>query len=445
MEFRPIGTSGVQASKLALGAMSLGSLGTQDREECTRIVQRAVEAGINVIDTADIYSDGESEVIVGRALGRRRDQVLVASKCFWPMSDRDPNARGGSRRWILRACEDTLARLGTDYLDIYYLHKPDPATDLDESLGAMSDLVHQGKVRMVGLSTFPADYIVEVAGTAARRAHVMPKVEQPPYSILNRHIERNFLPACDRHGLGVMVWGPLNSGYLTGKYTRGAAPPAASRFSRWPTPRGAFDTSRPEVVRKLEIVDALSGLSAEAGVPLTHLALGIRRGAPGCDIGDHRSSHSSTARTAAPRRGSPARRRPPRSDRRARGSRNGHRSGRGRRLDPAVARTGDRSPSSPEMTRLVARGPGRDQFVEEAIRRGGGLPRASATGARWLNLPGRNQRAFASSHAERAQAADELLSDQSRHAWTAAMLILTVRSAASLWSISPLSTATEAW
>jgi aryl-alcohol dehydrogenase-like predicted oxidoreductase len=256
-----------------LGAMSLGAFGTQDRNECAKIVQRAVEAGINVIDTADIYSDGESEVIVGSALGRRRDEILVASKCFWPMSDRDPNARGGSRRWILAACEDTLARLGSDYLDIYYLHKPDPATDLDESLGAMSDLVHQGKVRMVGLSTFPADYIVEAAWKAARRSHVMPKVEQPPYSILNRHIERNVLPACDRHGLGVMVWGPLNSGYLTGKYSRDAPPPAGSRFTRRATPRRAFDTSRPEVIRKLEIVEALRELAAEAGMPLTHLAL----------------------------------------------------------------------------------------------------------------------------------------------------------------------------
>jgi aryl-alcohol dehydrogenase-like predicted oxidoreductase len=273
MECRPIGSSGVQASALALGAMSLGAFGTQDWAECSKIVRRAVDAGINVIDTADIYSDGASEVIVGAALGRHRDEVLLASKCFWPMSDRDPNARGGSRRWILRACDDTLARLGTDYLDIYYLHKPDPATDLDESLGAMSDLVHQGKVRMVGLSTFPPDFIVEVAWTAARRGHVMPKVEQPSYSIVNRHIERDFLPACERHGLGVMVWGPLNGGFLTGKYTQVTEPPADSRFARFRTLRRAFDLARPEVVRKLEIVDALSGLAAEAGVPLTHLAL----------------------------------------------------------------------------------------------------------------------------------------------------------------------------
>jgi aryl-alcohol dehydrogenase-like predicted oxidoreductase len=273
MEFRPLGTSGVLASRFALGAMSLGSLGTADVEECTGIVRRAVDAGVNVIDTADIYSNGESELIVGRALGRRRDEVLVASKCFWPMSERDPNQRGGSRRWILRACEESLARLDMDYLDIYYLHKPDPATDLDESLGAMSDLVHQGKVRMVGISTFPADHIVEVSWASARRGHVMPKVEQPPYSILNRHIEREFLPTCDRYGLGVMVWGPLNSGFLTGKYQRDETPPPHSRSTRSPTPRAAFDRSRPEVVRKLEIVDRLGHLASEAGVPLTHLAL----------------------------------------------------------------------------------------------------------------------------------------------------------------------------
>jgi aryl-alcohol dehydrogenase-like predicted oxidoreductase len=273
MEFRPIGSSGVQASKFALGAMSFGSRGNPDLQECVRIIRRAVDAGINVIDTADIYSLGESELIVGKALRPRRESILVASKCYWPMRDGDPNSRGGSRHWVLKACEASLARLGTDYLDIYYLHKPDPATDLDESLGAMSDLVHQGKVRMVGVSTFPPDHLVEAAWVAQRRGHVMPRVEQPPYSILNRRVERDVLETCRRYGMGVMVWGPLNHGFLTGKYRARQGWPADARSERWQGLRSTFDVSRPEVIRKLEIVDQLCLLADEVGVPVAHLSL----------------------------------------------------------------------------------------------------------------------------------------------------------------------------
>jgi len=269
VEQRPLGATGVKVSALALGAMSFGSLGNTDHGDCVRIVHRALDAGVNVVDTADVYSQGESEEIVGRALAGRRDDVVLASKCFWPMGT-DPNRRGSSRRWIVRACEDSLRRLGTDHLDVYYLHKPDTDTDVEESLSAMNDLVHQGKVRSVGISTFPADLLVEAQWAATRRGLERPRVEQPPYSVLARHIERDLLPACTRHGMGVMVWGPLNSGWLTGKY-RDAAP-AGSRALRW-TGRPWFDDARPEVARKREVVEALAQLAEDAGLPLAHLAL----------------------------------------------------------------------------------------------------------------------------------------------------------------------------
>lgn len=272
MELRPLGRTGVHVSSLALGAMSFGSLGNPDHDDCVRIVRRALDAGITTVDTADVYSQGESEVIVGKALAGRRDDVVLASKCFWPMGD-DPNRRGSSRRWIVRACEESLRRLGTDHLDVYYLHKRDLDTDVDESLGAMSDLVHQGKVRTVGISTFPADLLVEAQWAAERGRHQRPRVEQPPYSVLARHVERDLLPACRRHGMGVMVWGPLNSGWLTGKYRRGAGLPAGSRGERWAARSAAFDDERPEVAHKHRVVAELAALADEAGLPLAHLAL----------------------------------------------------------------------------------------------------------------------------------------------------------------------------
>lgn len=267
-----MGRTGVHVSALSLGAMSFGSLGNTDHDDCVRIVHRALEAGINSVDTADVYSQGESEVIVGKALAGRRDEVVLASKCFWPMGD-DPNRRGSSRRWITQACEESLRRIGTDHLDVYYLHKPDLDTDIDESLGAMSDLVQQGKVRAVGISTFPPDLLVEAQWTAERSGHVRPRVEQPPYSVLARHVERDLLPACNRYGMGVMVWGPLNSGWLTGKYRAGAAAPAGSRGERWSARSAGFDAARPEVVHKHRVVEELAVLADESGLSLAHLAL----------------------------------------------------------------------------------------------------------------------------------------------------------------------------
>jgi aryl-alcohol dehydrogenase-like predicted oxidoreductase len=271
MEYRVMGDTGVRVSTFALGAMSFGRLGNTDVDDCVRIVHAALDAGVNLVDTADIYSAGESEEIVGRALAGRRDDVVLVTKCFWPMGG-DPNERGLSRRWIVRACENSLRRLGTDHVDVYYLHKPDPDTAIDETLAAMSDLVHQGKVRTIGMSTFPADVIVEAHWVAERRGRERPLVEQPPYSIFARHIERDVLPACQRLGMGVLVWGPLNSGWLTGKYGRGPAEIGA-RSTRWPALSSAFDPARPEVQAKLDALDGLRDLAVDAGCPLAHLAL----------------------------------------------------------------------------------------------------------------------------------------------------------------------------
>lgn len=262
MHYRPLGMTGIRVSNFALGTMAFGQLGTESDDACVRVIHRALGAGINLIDTADYYSRGGSEQIVGRAIRGRRDQVVLSTKCFWPMSD-DPNDRGLSRRWITLACQNSLRRLGTDWIDVFYMHKPDPNTDIDESLGAMSDLVRQGKVRAVGLSTFPVEQIVEAQWAAERGGHVRPRLEPPPYSIFTRHIERDVLPVCERYGMGVLVWGPLNGGRLTGKYARGADRHAEWRSQRWDQSTGAqFDETRPAVVRKLDAVELLSGVAA---------------------------------------------------------------------------------------------------------------------------------------------------------------------------------------
>ena len=271
MEHNPLGRTGILVSRFALGAMSFGALGNRDHDDCARMVHAALDAGVNVVDTADVYSGGESEVIVGKALAGRRDDVVLSSKCFWPMGT-DPNHRGGSRRWIVQAVEASLQRLGTDRLDIYYLHKPDPGTDLEESLGALSDLVHQGKVLAVGISTFPGSWITEAQWVASRAGFVRPRVEQPPYSIFSRSGERDVLPACERFGMGSLVWGPLDSGWLTGKY-RSSTAPDGSRAARWERTSIQFDASRAPVQRKLELVEVLTGIADDAGCTLAQLAL----------------------------------------------------------------------------------------------------------------------------------------------------------------------------
>lgn len=282
MQYRALGRTGITVSSFTLGTMSFGALGNRDHDACVQIVHRALDSGINCVDTADVYSQGEAETICAKALAGRRDDVLLSTKCYWPMdapgsrrgpaSNVDPNRKGLSRRWIIQACEESLRRLETDWIDIYHLHKPDIGTDIDETLGAMDDLVRSGKVRTVATSTFPADLLVEAQWTAERRGHNRPRVEQPPYSLLTRGIERDVLAVCDRHGMGVLVWGPLNGGWLSGKYAGGTVP-EGSRADRWSGRGLGWASKRPEVRRKAEAVRALTSLAQAHGLPLLHLAL----------------------------------------------------------------------------------------------------------------------------------------------------------------------------
>jgi aryl-alcohol dehydrogenase-like predicted oxidoreductase len=269
MQMRTLGTTGVQVSEYCLGAMMFGKWGNPDHEDCVRIAHRAFDAGINFVDTADVYSAGESEEIVGKAIAGRRDDVVLATKVMAPMSE-DPNMRGNSRRWIQREVENSLRRLDTDWIDLYQVHRPDETADVDDTLGALSDLVHQGKVRYAGSSTFPADYIVEAQWVAERRGRERFRCEQPPYSILVREIERAVLPTCQRYGMGVIPWSPLAGGYLTGRYRKGAEIPAGSRLASRP-----LDDPRQRAVheRRLDAVEELLKVAADAGVSLTHMAM----------------------------------------------------------------------------------------------------------------------------------------------------------------------------
>ena len=272
MQYRKLGRTGVEVSTQCLGAMMFGAIGNRDHDECGRMIARALDAGINFVDTADVYSAGESEEIVGRALKDRRDEVVLATKCFTPMGD-DRNHRGGSRRWIVQACEDSLRRLGTDHIDLYQVHRLDWGTDLDETLGALTDLVHQGKVLYLGSSSYPADWIVEAQWTAERRGRQRFVCEQPQYSIFARGVEEAVLPACQRHGMGVIPWSPLAGGWLTGKYRRGAEPPAGSRVASQAARRGRTLDDDPDAPARFDAVEALSAVAGEAGLSLTHMAL----------------------------------------------------------------------------------------------------------------------------------------------------------------------------
>ncbi|HMF04136.1 MAG TPA: aldo/keto reductase [Acidimicrobiia bacterium] len=269
MEMRPLGSAGVQVSEYCLGAMMFGQWGNRDHEDCVRIAHRAFDAGINFVDTADVYSAGESEEIVGEAIAGRRDDVVLATKVHAPMG-KDPNMRGNSRRWIQREVENSLRRLGTDWIDLYQVHRPDEAVDIDDTLGALGDLVHQGKIRYAGSSTFPADHIVEAQWVAERRGRERFRCEQPPYSILVREVERSVLPACRRYGMGVIPWSPLAGGYLTGRYRKGGDIPAGSRLSN-----RNFEDERERAIheRRLDAVEELLKVAADAGVSVTHLAM----------------------------------------------------------------------------------------------------------------------------------------------------------------------------
>jgi len=271
VEYRTLGTTGVKVSPLCLGAMMFGAWGNTDHDDSVRIIHQALDAGINFIDTADVYSAGESEEIVGKALaGGRRDNVVLATKSHARMGS-DPNQQGNSRRWIMQEIDASLRRLQTDWIDLYQVHRPLPEEcDVDETLGALTDLVHAGKIRYLGSSTFPAHLIVEAQWVAERRARERFVCEQPPYSLLVRGIEADVLPVCRRYGMGVIPWSPLAGGWLSGRYRKGEETPTSLRAERIP---GRYDMSLPENQRKLEAADRLAQLAEEAGMTLIELAL----------------------------------------------------------------------------------------------------------------------------------------------------------------------------
>ena len=249
--------------------MMFGAWGNPDHEESTRIIHAALEAGINFIDTADVYAQGESEEIVGKALKGRRDEIVLATKFHGAMGD-DANRQGSSRRWIMRAVEDSLRRLDTDWIDLYQVHRPRTDTDVEETLGALSDLVHQGKIRYIGASTFPASQIVEAQWVARERGLQRFVTEQPAYSILVRRIEDDILPTCQRHGMGVLSYSPLTGGWLSGRWRKDSGQQASSRAGRLPE---RFDLSQPANQRKLDAVEALAQLAEEAGITLIQMAI----------------------------------------------------------------------------------------------------------------------------------------------------------------------------
>jgi aryl-alcohol dehydrogenase-like predicted oxidoreductase len=269
MEYRQLGRTGVEVSPLCLGAMMFGAWGNPDHDESIRVIHAALDAGINFVDTADVYSSGESEEILGKALAGRRDGIVLATKFHGRMGE-GPNRSGNSRRWIVQEVEASLRRLQTEWIDIYQVHRPEPDTDIDETLGALTDLVRAGKIRYLGCSTFPAHEIVEAHWVAERRGRERFRCEQPPYSMLVRGIERDVLPVCAKYGMGVLSWGPLAGGWLSGRYRKGQEPPPSTRSGRLPW---RYDMSLPENQRKLEAAEALALLAESAGLGLVHMAL----------------------------------------------------------------------------------------------------------------------------------------------------------------------------
>ncbi|MFH8988037.1 aldo/keto reductase [Streptomyces sp. NPDC017940] len=270
MRHRVLGGTGIEVSPYCLGTMMFGAVGNTDHDDCVRIVHAALDEGINFVDTADMYSAGESETIVGKALKGRRDDVVLATKVHFPMGE-GPGRGGNSRRWIVRAVEDSLRRLDTDRIDLYQVHRPDHTTDVEETLSALTDLVRQGKIRAFGCSTFPADQIVEAHHVADRRGLQRFRTEQPPYSLLARGVEKHVLPVAQRLGMGVLTWSPLASGFLTGRYRKGLA---LDLSSGRPTLHPArFDPSAPLTTAKLDAVEQFVALAEDVGCSLPELAI----------------------------------------------------------------------------------------------------------------------------------------------------------------------------
>ena len=276
MDYRSLGRTGMMVSPLCLGAMMFGPWGEPDHAESARIIHAALDAGINFVDTADVYSGGESEVIVGEALsGGRRDDVVLATK-FHGQMDAGPdgagdvNHKGNSRRWIVREVENSLRRLQTDWIDLYQVHRPEREADVEETLSALTDLQRQGKIRAFGSSTFPAHLTVEAQWVAERRGLSRFVTEQPPYSILVRGIEADLLPVAEQFGMGVIPWSPLAGGWLSGRFRKGQEIGETNRAKRVPA---RYDLSRPGNQAKLEAAEQLAVLAEEAGLSLVHLAV----------------------------------------------------------------------------------------------------------------------------------------------------------------------------
>jgi aryl-alcohol dehydrogenase-like predicted oxidoreductase len=269
VHYRTLGRTGMKVSPYALGTLMFAtSIGNPDPDDSVRIIHKALDAGINLVDTADAYED--SEEIVGKALKGRREHVVLATKVSRSMGT-DPNQQGSSRRWITTAVEGSLRRLQTDYIDVYQIQRPDPTTDIEETLSVLTDLVRAGKVRAFGSSTTPASDIVEAQWVAERRGLARFRTEQPPYSILNRGIEREVLPVAERFGMGTLVWGPFGQGLLTGRVRKGQENPLRrTRFSKHLTDE-----------RRIDVVEQLIPLAAEAGMPMTHLAMAFTIAHPG--------------------------------------------------------------------------------------------------------------------------------------------------------------------
>ena len=271
MELRRLGSSGIEVGAVGLGTMMFGAWGNTDRAQCRRMIDMALDAGVTLLDTADIYDFGVSESILGEALAGRRDRVVLATKFGNPI-DGDPLHRGGSRRWVRESITGSLRRLQTDHVDLYQMHRPDPDVPFEETLGALTELVDDGLVRAIGTSCFPAERLVEAQWIAERRGFVRPATEQPPYSVFCRGVERAVFPTCREYDVGAIVWAPLNGGWLTGKYRRDRPPPPASRAEREPD---HFDHAGNWRDVKLDLVDRLSAIAGAAGVTLTALALGF--------------------------------------------------------------------------------------------------------------------------------------------------------------------------
>ncbi|KDQ70568.1 aldo/keto reductase [Streptomyces halstedii] len=297
MQYRTLGRTGVQVSTLALGAMNFGRIGRTTQEQATAIVDAALDAGINVIDTADMYGDGESEEMVGKALAGRRDDIVLATKAGMPIGE-ERNHRGSSRRWLVTELDNSLRRLGVDHVDLYQIHRWDPSTSDEETLSALTDLQRAGKIRYFGSSTFPAYRLVQAQWAAREHRLGRYVTEQPSYSILQRGIETHVLPVAEEYGLGVLAWSPLASGWLSG-VVRAGKPITTSRSALLPE---RFDTSIPGNQARLDAVELLADVAAEAGLTMIQLALGFVTAHPAVTsalIGPRTPDHLSAQLAAA--------------------------------------------------------------------------------------------------------------------------------------------------